>query len=131
VQKKILIVDDHKFLHELLKVTFEVTEHRLVFAENGHQALKVARTERPDVILMDIMMPYTDGLEACRQLKADPLTADIPVFLLSAKTQKRDISAGFEAGAEAYITKPFSPLGLVRQVEERLTGESRLRDLTV
>ena len=129
--KKILIVDDQQALLELLKVTFEITGHHLLFAGDAQQAVSMARIERPDVILLDIMMPYTDGLEACRQLKADPLTADIPVFFLSAKSQKTDIRAGFAAGAEAYITKPFSPLGLVERVEQRLTGQSQVCDLVV
>lgn len=118
--KKILIVDDQPQVQELLKVTLEIGNYHTLFAESGQQALRLARREHPDVMLLDIMMPDSDldGLEVCRRLKADPMTADIAVILLSAKSQRWDIDEGLAAGADAYIPKPFSPVALLSKVEE-------------
>jgi CheY-like chemotaxis protein len=118
--KKILIVDDQLEVRELVQVTLEVGDYQILTAENGQQAIDIARAERPDIILMDIMMPGSavDGLEACRRLKADPATSDITLVLLSAKGQEVDIEAGKKAGADDYFTKPFSPIALIEKVEE-------------
>ncbi|RME73420.1 MAG: response regulator, partial [Chloroflexi bacterium] len=99
--KKILIVDDQVEVRELVQVTLEIGDYQILSAENGRQALEIARAEHPDIILMDIMMPGSDvdGLEACRQLKSDPQTADITIVMLSAKGQESDIEAGKNAGA--------------------------------
>jgi two-component system phosphate regulon response regulator PhoB len=118
--KKILIVDDQLEVRELVQVTLEIGDYQILAAENGQQALDVARAEHPDIVLLDIMMPGSniDGLEACRRLKRDPATADITVVMLSAKGQESDIAAGREAGANDYFTKPFSPIALIEKVEE-------------
>jgi DNA-binding response OmpR family regulator len=76
----------------------------------------MAETEQPDLILLDVMMPALDGYEACRRIKANPATQDIPVVMLSAKSQKTEQAAGVEAGALDYICKPFTPKDLVAQV---------------
>lgn len=118
--KKILIVDDQVEVRELVQVTLEVGDYQILSAENGKEALELARAEHPDIILMDIMMPGSDidGLEACRQLKSDPETADITIVMLSAKGQESDIEAGKAAGADDYFTKPFSPIALIEKVEQ-------------
>ncbi len=120
--KKILIVDDQVEVRELVQVTLEIGDYQILSAENGRQALEIARAEHPDIILMDIMMPGSDvdGLEACRQLKSDPQTADITIVMLSAKGQESDIEAGKNAGADDYFTKPFSPIALIEKVEQVL-----------
>jgi CheY-like chemotaxis protein len=117
--KKILIVDDQPEVRELVQVTLEIGDYQILTAENGQQAIEIARATHPHIILMDIMMPGSniDGLEACRQLKADPATADIYIVMLSAKGQKIDIENGQTAGANDYFTKPFSPIALIEKVE--------------
>jgi DNA-binding response OmpR family regulator len=123
--KKILIVDDQVEVRELVQVTLEIGDYQIFSAENGRQAVDVARAEHPDIILMDIMMPGSevDGLEACRRLKSDSATADITIVMLSAKGQESDIMAGREAGANDYFTKPFSPIALIEKVEQ-VIGEN-------
>ncbi|MBN1218964.1 MAG: response regulator [Anaerolineae bacterium] len=118
--KKVLIVDDQPQVHELLKVTLEVGDYEVLSAGDGRQAIYLAYKEHPHVILLDIMMPDSeiDGLEVCRRLKADPVTAGIVIILLSAKGQKEDIEAGLAAGANDYITKPFSPIGLMEKIDK-------------
>jgi len=120
--RKILIVDDQPEVRELLKVTLEIDEFQIFFAESGQQALDIARTERPNLILLDIMMPdgELDGLEVCRRLKTDPGTAEIAIILLSAKGQSDDIEAGLAAGANDYVTKPFSPMALINKIEQEM-----------
>lgn len=117
--KKILIVDDQVEVRELVQVTLEIGDYQILSAENGQQAVDIARAEHPDIILLDIMMPGSDvdGLEACRLLKADPNTADITIVMLSAKGQDVDIETGKVAGADDYFTKPFSPIALIEKVE--------------
>jgi CheY-like chemotaxis protein len=117
--KKILIVDDQPEVRELVQVTLEIGDYQILTAENGQQAIEVARAAHPQIILMDIMMPGSsiDGLEACRQLKTDPATADIYIVMLSAKGQEMDIANGLIAGANDYFTKPFSPIALIEKVE--------------
>lgn len=117
--KKILIVDDQVEVRELVQVTLEIGDYQILSAENGQQAVDIARVEHPDIILLDIMMPGSDvdGLEACRLLKADPATADITIVMLSAKGQEVDIETGKIAGADDYFTKPFSPIALIEKVE--------------
>jgi CheY-like chemotaxis protein len=115
--KKILIVDDQLEVRELVQVTLEIGDYQILAAENGQQALDLARTEHPDIILLDIMMPGSDfdGLEVCRQLKSDPDTNGITIVMLSAKGQESDIEAGRQAGADDYFTKPFSPIALIEK----------------
>jgi len=118
--KKVLIVDDQPQVKELLRVTLEVINYQILFADGGYEALQLAQAEHPDVMLLDIMMPDSDidGLEVCRQLKASPFTADINVILLSAKGQREDVEAGLAAGADDYVTKPFSPVALIQKLEK-------------
>jgi two-component system phosphate regulon response regulator PhoB len=117
--KKILIVDDQVEVRELVQVTLEIGDYQILSAENGQQAVEIAKAEHPDIILLDVMMPGSDvdGLEACRRLKSDPATADITIVMLSAKGQEVDIENGKFAGADDYFTKPFSPIALIEKVE--------------
>jgi CheY-like chemotaxis protein len=119
--KKILIVDDQKEVLELMEATLTMENYQILKATNGKEAVDIAKAEKPDMIIMDIMMPgETDGLEATLTLKNDPETSACPIILLTAKAQKDDIKKGFAAGADDYFTKPFSPLELIRKVEETL-----------
>jgi len=119
--KNILIVDDQAEVRELVEVTLRVEDYRILQAESGEKAIEIARAEKPDLIIMDIMMPGSvDGLEATRFLKNDPETKDCKIIMLTAKGQEADREAGFEAGANDYFIKPFSPLELIKKVEEAL-----------
>ena len=119
--KKILIVDDQVEVRELVEVTLRVGDYQVFQAQNGRSAVETAKLEKPDLIIMDIMMPGgMDGLAATREIKCDPDTKDCQVIILSAKGQQTDIEKGLEAGADGYFIKPFSPLELIRKVEEML-----------
>ena len=119
--KKILIVDDRSEVRELVEVTLRSGDYRVFKAESGETAVEIARAEKPDIIIMDIMMPGgIDGLEATRILKNDPETKDATIIMLTAKGQEADINKGLEAGADDYFVKPFSPLELIKKVEEVL-----------
>ena len=117
--KTILITDDQLEVRELVEVTLMVEDYRILKAESGEEAVSLARTEHPDLIIMDVMMPGgMDGLEATRIIKSDPDTSNCKIIMLTAKGQKSDIERGFEVGADEYFIKPFSPLDLIKKVEE-------------
>jgi CheY-like chemotaxis protein len=116
--KKILIVDDQVEVRELVEVTLRVGDYQIQKAESGEEAIKMVRTEKPDLIIMDVMMPGgMDGLETTRILKNDPETKSCIVIMLTAKGQQTEIEKGLEAGADDYFVKPFSPLELIKKVE--------------
>jgi len=120
--KKILIVDDQAELRRLVEMTLRVGEYQVLQAESGEEAIEIVRRERPDLVLMDIMMPGgIDGLEATHILKNDPETSDCAIVMLTSKGQELDREKGSEAGADDYFVKPFSPLELIKKVEEALT----------
>jgi len=119
--KTILIVDDQAEVRELVEVTLRAEDYRIIQAGNGKEAVETACRERPDLIILDVMMPGEfDGLEASRRIRKDPSTADCQIVMLTAKGQQVDRQAGFNAGADDYFVKPFSPLELIQKVEEML-----------
>jgi CheY-like chemotaxis protein len=119
--EKILIVDDQLEVRELVEVTLRVGNYQILQAQSGEETIEIVRAEKPSLIIMDIMMPGgMDGLEATRILKNDPETKDCKIILLTAKGQQIDIEKGFAAGADDYFIKPFSPLELIKKVEEIL-----------
>ncbi len=117
---KILVAEDEKDIRELIAFTLRFAEYEVVLASNGAEAVEMARAERPTLILMDVRMPRLTGYDACRQLKEDPQTRDIPIVFLSAKGQEAEIQQGLASGAEQYILKPFAPDDLIRQVKDIL-----------
>jgi CheY-like chemotaxis protein len=117
--KKILIVDDQMEVRELVGVTLRSGDYLVFEAESGEEAIEIARVGKPDLIIMDIMMPGAmDGLEATRVIKNDPETRGCKIIMLTAKGQEVDREKGLRAGADDYFTKPFSPLTLIKKVEE-------------
>ena len=118
---KVLIVDDDGFISRLVRMKVEQLGHEVETASDGAEGLRKALDLRPDLILLDLMMPRMNGLEVCRQLRAEPAGRDIPVVMLTAKAQERDIEAGFAAGANDYLVKPFSPRELQARVRAILT----------
>lgn len=120
-RKAVLVADDDTSLRLLLRATLGPTRCLVREAADGVEALDIARRERPDLVLLDVGMPRLDGYAVCRALKDDPCTADIKVMMLTARAEQADRELGLEAGADAYITKPFSPRDLLSNVE-RLLG---------
>jgi DNA-binding response OmpR family regulator len=119
--KKILIVDDQQEVRELVEVTLRGGPYQILQAASGEEALEVARREKPDLIILDIMMPGgMDGFETCQKLKDDAETRSCRVLFLTAKGQQVDQERGLEMGAVGYFVKPFSPLELLARVEEVL-----------
>ncbi len=120
--KKILIVDDQPAVRELVSITLEIGPYQILTAENGDQALIMAQSEMPDLMLLDVQMPGStlDGLDVCRTLKSSDGTRNIFIIMLTAKGQDWDKEAGADAGADDYFVKPFSPLSLMQRVEEVL-----------
>jgi two-component system OmpR family response regulator len=116
-----LIVDDDKNLLEVIKYNLEKDGCSVVLAENGTQAVEIARREKPDLIILDIMLPGIDGFEVCRILRKE---MSVPILMLSAKTDEIDKVVGLELGADDYITKPFS----VRELMARVRAAIRRRE---
>ena len=112
----ILVVDDDPVIQKLLAVNFEMEGYRVVTAGDGEEALAQVALEHPDAVVLDVMMPKIDGIEVVRRMRADVGTAAIPVLLLSARAQAKDIAEGLDAGADAYMTKPFDPVDLLERV---------------
>ncbi len=123
---KILIVDDDLESLKLMGMMFQGRGHQIIAAQSGLQALNKASEDLPDIIILDVMMPGMDGLEVCRRLRADPRTQHIPVIMFTAKSQVDDKVAGFEAGADEYLTKPIHPAELTTRVEALLARAARM-----
>ncbi|MGD0918523.1 MAG: response regulator [Thermodesulfobacteriota bacterium] len=115
--KKILIVDDEVDLVETVRFPLEMEGFNVLVSYNGEDALSQARKERPDLILLDLMLPKLDGYKVCRLLKFDERYKNIPILMLTAKTQEKDKALGMETGANEYITKPFDLDKLVEKVK--------------
>jgi sigma-B regulation protein RsbU (phosphoserine phosphatase) len=126
--QKILIVDDEPFNVDYLEQELEESDSTIISAVNGQEALEIVRSESPDLILLDIMMPVMDGFEVLSRLKADPTTRDIPVIVISANNDLRSVVKGIQLGAEDYLPKPFEPTLLHARINSGLE-KKRLRDL--
>jgi CheY-like chemotaxis protein len=119
--KTLLIVDDQAEIRELVQITLRTSELKVIQADNGQKAVDIALSEQPDLIIMDIDMPGTmNGLEAARTLKSNPKTRNITIVMLTGKDREEDRQRGKDAGADDYFTKPFSPLELIKKVEDVL-----------
>ncbi len=119
--RMVLIVEDDPVILRLLEVNFELEGMEVLLAEDGAIGLELAKERRPDLVVTDIMMPKLSGIELVESLKADPMTAGIPIILLSAKAQTADLKAGMDAGADDYVTKPFEPLDLLDRANSLLS----------
>lgn len=116
----ILIVDDNETNRDILLSRLGTQGYRLLQAADGQEALDIARGERPDLILLDVMMPKIDGFDVCRQLKADASLPFMPIILVTAKADSKDVVAGLDAGADEYLTKPIDQAALVARVRSML-----------
>jgi CheY-like chemotaxis protein len=120
----VLVCDNEEPLRALVRATLDGAGYEIVEARDGDEALERARSLRPDLILLDMMMPGRSGIEVLGELQADPATAGIPVLMLTARAQAADREAATRAGASRFLAKPFSPRELATLVEE-LLGEAR------
>jgi two-component system phosphate regulon response regulator PhoB len=114
--RKVLVADDEHNIRYILDFSLHAEGFSVVSAQDGEHALALAAEEAPDVVILDVMMPGRTGIETCRALKQDRRTAHIPVILLSARSAREDRENGLAAGADRYITKPFSPQKVVEAV---------------
>lgn len=121
---KILVVDDEKDILELINYNLSSRGFDVSLAETGEKAIALAKTAKPDLILLDLMLPGVDGIEVCRKLKEDQATNTIPIIMLTAKGEESDIVTGLELGADDYITKPFSPKVLIARMRAILRRNS-------
>ena len=121
--KKLLIADDELGIRRLVRMTLESDQYEIIEAADAQEALGMARAHRPELVLLDVMMPKGTGFDVCRALKQDPETKDITVVMLTARSQKADLAEGEGAGADDYFTKPFSPVNLVRKVDQILEDD--------
>ncbi len=124
-KKKILIIDDEVGLRNLLKFRLVSFGFDVFSAEDGYAGIEIAKSEKPDLIILDIMMPYFNGIEVCKKLKSDFKTKDIPIVFLSVLAQKEDIEMGKEAGGEFFLTKPYDPEKLNLIIRMALKGEAK------
>ncbi|MFA5097019.1 MAG: response regulator [Candidatus Margulisiibacteriota bacterium] len=118
--KKILIVDDEKDLVEIIRLGLEPLGYQVFEAYDGQEGLEKARQIKPDLLILDLMLPKLDGYQVCRMLKFDVNYKEIPVILLTARAAEKDIAMGQEAGADAFITKPFKHEVLKEKIVELL-----------
>jgi len=128
LKEKILVVDDEEDILELLKYNLSREGYQVFCTTSGEKTLSLVKTETPDLIVLDLMLPGMDGLEVARQLKDNPHTKNVPIVMLTAKGEEADIVTGLELGADDYVTKPFSPrilLARVRAVLRRKGQESQ------
>jgi len=112
----ILVVEDEEDIQELLEYTLQNSGYRVDVTDRGEEALELVTENAPSLMVLDLMLPGLDGLEVCRRLKGNEATGSLPVIILTAKGEEEDVIAGFEAGADDYITKPFSPKVLSARV---------------
>jgi two-component system phosphate regulon response regulator PhoB len=115
-KRNICVVEDEEDIQELLRFHLTRDDFMVTTASSGEEAVKVISRKTPDLVLLDLMLPGLDGLEVCRILKKDPKTAAIPIVMLTAKGEERDVVAGLELGADDYITKPFSMKVLIARI---------------
>src|SRR5256885_2128744 len=118
----ILLADDEDSLRALVRATLS-GDHRLIEARDGREALEAARRERPDLVLLDGLMPEVDGFEVCRRLKDDPATRGIRVIMLTGLDAAADLDRGRAAGVDDYLTKPFRPAALLATIDRALGGD--------
>jgi DNA-binding response OmpR family regulator len=116
--KTVLIVDDEPAIVQLVRITLETARVRVLEASDGATAIDRAVSHHPDLILLDVDLPDLSGLEVCRRLKGEEAMAQTKIVMLTAAAQQDDIARGFAAGADQYLTKPFSPLRLLTLVEQ-------------
>jgi DNA-binding response OmpR family regulator len=118
---RIVVADDDVDIRELVEFKLSTLGHDVVAVSDGQAAIDACQAQRPDLAVLDVMMPGVSGLDAVRAIRADPALAGLPVILLTARAQESDVETGFDSGADDYVTKPFSPRELAARVQALLT----------
>ena len=124
--RKILAVDDERHIVRLVQVNLERQGYIVVTAFDGKEALEKVESEKPDLVVLDVMMPYMDGFEVLQNLRKNQATRDLPVIMLTAKAQDADVFRGWQSGVDCYLTKPFNPMELitfVKRIFKSLDGD--------
>ena len=121
--KKIVVAEDDDAIAHMVTMALGDAGYLCIRARDGAEALQITRMHQPDLLVLDVMMPRIDGVEVCRAIKAREESVDTPVILLSAKDSDRDRDKGMEAGADLYLTKPFSPSRLIEEIRNLLTPQ--------
>jgi two-component system alkaline phosphatase synthesis response regulator PhoP/two-component system response regulator VicR len=121
---KILVCDDERHIVRLIQVNLERQGWNVVTAYDGKEGLEKVASEKPDLLVLDVMMPYMDGFEVLKSIRKDPSTEKLPVIMLTAKAQDKDVFEGYHYGADMYLTKPFNPRELVTFVKRIAQGGS-------
>jgi len=119
-RKKILVVDDSATIHMIVRMVLGKDRYTLVTANDGKEAIDKARAERPDLVVMDVVMPRMTGFEACREMRKDDVTKDIPVILVTTRGEPESVEKGFASGCSDYVTKPINSLELLSKVQSFL-----------
>ncbi|MCA9132023.1 MAG: response regulator [Planctomycetales bacterium] len=123
-QIKVLLVEDDRSLAEVVKYNLELNGYTVLRSGDGQDALQQARNKKPDIVLLDVMIPVLDGLEVCQRLRNSPETAAIPILMLTAKSEEVDQLVGYKVGADDYVTKPFSVKVLLERIKSLLRRNS-------
>ncbi|GAA2864822.1 hypothetical protein Acy02nite_14090 [Actinoplanes cyaneus] len=125
----VLVADDDADIRDLVAFKLEQAGLEVITVGDGQAAVEQARTRRPTLAVLDVSMPLLSGIDVCRMLRADPATAGMLIIMLTARVQEQDVEGGFSAGADDYVTKPFSPRELVSRIQALLT-RARTQDAT-
>ncbi len=121
---KILVCDDERHIVRLIQVNLERQGYQVITAYDGKEGLEKVKSEKPDLCVLDVMMPYMDGFEVLKNIRRDPETENLPVIMLTAKAQDKDVFEGYHYGADMYLTKPFNPMELVTFVKRIAAGSN-------
>ena len=117
----VLVADDDADIRDLVAFKLEQAGHEVIAVEDGQAALEQARSRQPTLAVLDVSMPGLSGIDVCRMLRSDPATAGMLIIMLTARVQEQDVEGGFSAGADDYVTKPFSPRELVSRIQSLLS----------
>jgi len=120
MRKKILVVDDSATIHMMVRMVLGKDRYLLLTAQDGREAVEKARKEKPHLVVMDVVMPNMTGFEACRVLRADEATRDIPIILVTTRGEPESVQKGYESGCSDYVTKPINGLELLAKVQSCL-----------
>jgi two-component system alkaline phosphatase synthesis response regulator PhoP/two-component system response regulator VicR len=120
---KVLVCDDERHIVRLIQVNLERQGYIVVTAFDGKEGLEKIRSEKPNLVVLDVMMPYMDGFEVLKTIRREPETENLPVIMLTAKAQDKDVFEGYHYGADMYLTKPFNPMELVTFVKRIAQGQ--------